>query len=296
MPQRQPKAAIAAREAKLLRYYAEAWKRVTDLQDLLASDPKQWRKVARLRAAQRSIERILDQLDAYALAWFSHEFPAIYAMGVNAAAKELGVAAAEVWAAIDTEAVSKMAAEGFSDLLKATRLTRRTTKALIRTVIEDEVMRKLIDGDTAEAAARRARKVIEKKGIYSVRYSNGSKHGLREYANMAVRTKTATAYNLGTVEAGQGQGVKFWEVFDGICGWTFHDDSAANGKIVTADEALAYPISHPNCRRAFGGRPDLSPMPGVLPPKPEVRVPTAEAREKARQRTADRVARRARRG
>lgn len=295
MPQRQPKAAIERREQKLLIAYARAWARVVKLQEDIASDPKKWRQARKLREAQRAIEAILDDLDAQAQRWFSNEFPEIHALGVNAGAAELGIPAAAAWSTINQEAVAQLASEGFGDLLKATRSVRRTTKTLIRKILADEILQKMIAGDTAVAAARRARRIIERNGIYAVRYRDGSLHGLREYTNMAVRTKTAVAYNTGVLDSQTGQGIVYWEVFDGDCGWTSHDSRpTANGKIVTREEGLMYPIAHPACRRSFGARPDLNPLPVVKPPEPDVRVPSTVARERARARTERRVARRAR--
>jgi hypothetical protein len=77
---------------------------------------------------------------------------------------------------------------------------------------------------------------------------------------MVLRTKSAVAYNAGTVNAGREHGVVWYEVFDGPhCGWDRHDSGdLAIGKIIRATEALMVPLAHPNCRRSFGARPDLS--------------------------------------
>lgn len=298
MPRRQPKAAIERRERELLRHYARVWQRVEQLQESIADDPARWRQRAKLTEARHAIERELDDLDARAKAWFSNEFPAIHAMGVNAGAAELAAPTALVWSTINPDSVAILAAEGFGDLLKSTRTVRRTTKAMIRSVLEDEIMDKLIRGDTAEAAARRARRLIERRGVYSVRYKDGSVHGLREYANMAVRTKTAVAYNLGALDAQTSQGIQHWEIMDGVgCVWpTGHGAGIpAQGQVVTRDDALMYPIAHPNCRRAFAARPDLDPAPYLREIQtPDVRVPTEELRERARKRTEERVNKRAR--
>jgi hypothetical protein len=78
---------------------------------------------------------------------------------------------------------------------------------------------------------------------------------------MVVRSQTAIAYNMaviGGMERGT-DGPLFLEVFDGpSCGWEYHDSPRrAAGLILSPEEALAFPISHPNCRRAFGYRPDI---------------------------------------
>jgi hypothetical protein len=91
-------------------------------------------------------------------------------------------------------------------------------------------------------------------------YSNGARHSLASYSEMAIRTVSGTAYNQAGISAASEREVKYYEVFDGIgCGWESHSQGEmANGKIVTEDEAMAFPISHPNCRRGFGPRPDIN--------------------------------------
>jgi hypothetical protein len=68
-------------------------------------------------------------------------------------------------------------------------------------------------------------------------------------------TETANAYNAASLAGYEDSGlVDAVEVFDGPeCGWTEHDDpDLADGSTRTLDEANDYPISHPNCQRAFG--------------------------------------------
>lgn len=68
-------------------------------------------------------------------------------------------------------------------------------------------------------------------------------------------TETATAYNSAAVAAYRDSGlIDEVLVFDGSeCGWTEHDDpDLADGSTRTLDEADEFPVSHPNCQRAFG--------------------------------------------
>jgi hypothetical protein len=83
--------------------------------------------------------------------------------------------------------------------------------------------------------------------------------GLRElFGNRAqtiALTETATTYNLASSAGYRESGlIDEVEVLDGPeCGWTEHDDpDLADGSTRTLDEADEYPISHPNCQRAFG--------------------------------------------
>lgn len=68
-------------------------------------------------------------------------------------------------------------------------------------------------------------------------------------------TETATASNAAAVDGYRESGlVDDVLVFDGPeCGWTEHDDpDLADGSTRSLDDADEYPISHPNCQRAFG--------------------------------------------
>lgn len=259
MPTQQPKAAIAAIEDPLLKVYAKAWQEILDLQEQIAADPAKWRHRRRLAELQQAVEDKMLLLDARTREWVSSELVRPYALGAAAGAVELGQSAAAVWTMLPEEAISRVATETLSDLLKSTRYIRRTTKQLVRAIAKDEILAKLVRGDTAVQAGRRVAQLLEQKGIHAIRYADGSRHGLKEYAEMLVRTKTATAYNLGSLEAQEALGIEFWECFDGSgCGWARHSDpTPALGKVVSKDEALAHPIAHPNCRRSYGARPDV---------------------------------------
>jgi hypothetical protein len=131
-------------------------------------------------------------------------------------------------------------------------------KTFIRKSAKLRALRATID-DTAQRQAAALAKDLADNGIAAITYRNGARHGLGEYAEMAIRTKTGVAYNDGTINFAVENGTLYFEVFDGPgCGWIAHSDPAqALGRIVTAAEAQSHPLSHPNCRRGFGPRPDL---------------------------------------
>lgn len=259
MPTQQPKAAISAIEDPLLKAYAKAWEDILVMQQEIIADPLKWRQRRRLTELLRAIEDRMLALDARAREWVTTELVRPYALGAAAGAVELAESAAAVWTLLPQEAISRIATDTLDDLLKATRHVRRTTKTLIRAIAKDQILAKLTQGRTAVDAGRRMAKLVEERGIHAIRYADGSRHGLKEYAEMLVRTKTGEAYNLGTLEAQEALGVEFWECFDGAdCGLTKHSDSRkALGMIVDKDTALKYPLSHPNCRRSWGARPDV---------------------------------------
>jgi hypothetical protein len=240
----------------LIESYRSAWERVLAEQESLLEDPRQWRRARRLEEVSRSIGSIMDGLDSEMSDWVSTQFPKTYGAGLVDGATAAGTSA--VWTTVHQEAVEQLAYGIYNDLLSATTHVKDTTKDLIRTLARAEGTAALIGGETAQGAGRKLAKELAKNGISAVTYKNGAKHGLADYAEMNLRTTTALGYNNGTLNAAPE--TVFWEVFDGPgCGWTSHDDTEqALGKVVTRDEALSWPISHPRCRRAFGPRPDLN--------------------------------------
>jgi len=259
MPTQQPKTAIAAIEDPLLKAYASAWDSIIEAQAQIAADPLKWRQKRRLAELQRAIEDRMLELDAKTREWVATELVRPYAMGAAAGAAELSQSAAAVWTLLPHEAISRIATDTMDELLKSTRYVRRTTKTLIRAIGRDQVLAKLTQGQTAVDAGQRMTQILEQHQIHAIRYADGSRHGLKEYAEMLVRTKTGTAYNLGSLEAQEVLGVTYWECFDGSsCGLTSHQDRRkALGMIVDKETALRYPLSHPNCRRSYGARPDV---------------------------------------
>ncbi|MFF7358306.1 hypothetical protein ACFZA1_37620 [Streptomyces filipinensis] len=82
---------------------------------------------------------------------------------------------------------------------------------------------------------------------------------VRVWVEAAMLAKSAVAYNAGTLNRARDAGMQYMEAFDGAdCGWTSHQDTdKPNGMLRTVEDAAAWPISHPRCRRAFGPRPDV---------------------------------------
>lgn len=239
--------------------YAKAWQQIVDAQQALIDDPLNLAKRRRLRELQQQIRTEMRYLDAQVREWIESEFPKAMAIGGNTGIAEAGGASAFTWTQPSREAIARLANGLYTDLLSATKTVNKTTASLIRAIGRDQALQKLIQGRTAIDAGRRMERLVAQRGIYAIRYSNGARHGLREYSQMAMRTVTGNAYNVGTLEGAASEGVRFWEVFDGTgCGWEEHNSPRqANGRIVTQNEAMTYPLGHPNCRRAFGPRPDL---------------------------------------
>lgn len=247
---------------ELMSLYADASRSVDrQLADLLA-DPirtaaHRQRLLQRLREVRREVDRLTRDVDRQARLWLSTRFPAVYQQGAFDAALTGG--APFTWTQTQVEAVTELARATLDDLLAATRFMRRDAKALVRLAVREAALLDLVEGATVQRAARRLARVLQDHGIRAVRYSNGARHTLGDYADMSLRSVTALAYNRGTLNQLAAAGVRYVEVVDGAgCGWVSHDDvDLANGSIRTLADAAAHTIAHPRCARSFSGRPDL---------------------------------------
>lgn len=247
---------------ELIRVYRQAWADIVESQKAILTDPSRSRRRARLAGMRARIEHELSRVDAGMRQWMQQTFPMVYRQG----ALETVGAAFNSWTLLHTEAVQRLARDTFDDLLNATQFVRADTKRFIRESAKIASELVTTTDRTAVQGGRLLEELLQRRGIASVIYRNGSRHGLAEYAQVVVRTKTAVAYNLGALNAGFEQaGANWFEVFDGPdCGWATHTTGGvANGKIVTHAEAMEQPISHPNCRRSFGARPDISTRPAA---------------------------------
>lgn len=244
-------------EAQLLQAYQDAWNRVTAELNAIMSDPRQWRRQARLKEVQAGIEDAMATVNQTALMWINQSLPMIYVYGEGLDPSTID----RSFFIVNQYAITKLATDLYDNLLAATNGVTESTKELIRKMVAQEITSGVIEGQTYLQTAQDLIRQLAGQ-VVGVTYADGSVHSLEEYATMAVRTITGQAYNLGTLRGPAGQGVEYFEVFDGPeCGWTSHDDGdAADGSIRAVDECESYPLSHPNCRRAFGPRPDLNSM------------------------------------
>ena len=271
MPQTYP-AAVAAKTLELTAAYQAAWAHVIAEQQRVAlglvTNPRLWRQRDRLVEIRQRIELEMANVDALAQGWVSREYPRFYMAGAEQAATKL--ASPFQWTQNHRDAVVLAASDTMDDLLEATAFVREDTKRFLREVIRREVVKDQLVGRTAVQTSRNVTRYLEARGIHAVRYANGARVGLATYAEMAVRTKTAVAYNVGSLNQGAEFGVKFYEVFDGpSCGWTSHSDvDLANGSIRSAQEAATFVIAHPRCARSFGPRPDIQTKPQAKKAEP----------------------------
>lgn len=253
---------------------------------------------SRLIGLSRAVTEAMADLDDAARDWTAKRLPAVYQLGAQQASTQIGERFN--WTLLHREAIQQLAADTFDDLLGATRHVRGEMKTFIRQAARDRSRAVLIQGDTATRAGRALATRLRERGIAAVTYRNGARHSLRDYSDVAIRTKTATAFNTGTLNAGREHGVRWVQVLDGTgCGWDSHGSTdTANGSVRSLRDAEAHPISHPRCARSFALLPvktkveaerlakgDYSGLPGGPPapaPAPAARKAPAAHRHQQR--------------
>jgi hypothetical protein len=254
----------------------------------IAADPNQRRYRQRLNEQVRAIEAVLDQVDTQARVYLSRRFPKVYQIGAIEAARATG--RPFTWSAIHTGAVAEIANRAYADLLSATQYVRRDVARFIRGAVRERTAFAVIGGQTATQAGRELARTLAENRIAAVRYSNGARHTLRDYADTVIRTTTAQAYVHGSLNASREAGVGYMVCSDGAdCGLASHDDpQLASGLVAPIETAEAYPIAHPRCARSWSPMPQISTPEearAATPPEEERRRLAAEERERARTHT-----------
>ncbi|MEU6934313.1 phage minor capsid protein [Streptomyces sp. NPDC046374] len=254
---------IARRVAAVLD---DAWQRLADKQNAvltqLADKPRARATAATLEEFKQAIEDFRLRVDREAAQFIRRQLPHLYEEGARAAAEALG--ATFTWTLFHRDALQALASDSYADFLRRSQEAERMANRFYRAAREAarrEVPLLAAGNMTAKQAARNlARRLAADHGLNHVVYRNGARIPVRTWAEAATLTKSAVAYNAGTLNRSREAGVTMVEVFDGLdCGWTSHQDSdKATRTLRTVEEAAEWPISHPRCRRGFGPRPDIS--------------------------------------
>lgn len=249
----------------------------------------------RLRRLRGEVDRLTANIDGQARTWLSTRFPEAWQRGAIDANTGLPFK----WTDDDLTAVTAIAREALDNLLGATRFVRADAKRLVRLAVRESAGMVVLEGEPLQTAARKLARTLEHRGIRAVRYQNGARHTLADYADTVIRTVTGTAYNRGTIGALRKAGTRYVQLFDGAgCGLRSHTDSdLANGTIRTLAEAEAYPLAHPRCGRSVVGRPDIvDPTQALASARLSPAEQQRQAREeRAREQQQERVRRRSRR-
>jgi hypothetical protein len=257
-----PQPAEADRAAQeLIALYERAQADIAAQLEAIATTPGKGNQRRRLRVAANRVDRELVRLDTAARTWHRDRLPDVYGLGGATASVQMGERWA--WTSGHQNAVQSLASRSFDDLLSATRYVREETKRWLRDQVRRQAGLSLVEGRTAQQAAKAlvsaAGEAVEAIGgpVGYVRYADGSYRTLADYADTALRTTTAQAYNAGSLNQYRALGVTHVLVTDGTaCGWDGHDSGdTANGSVRTVAEAMRQPLSHPRCRRSFSAAP-----------------------------------------
>ena len=267
-------AEVVAQAERIAALFAGSVKRIEAEQARIAQiletevrpGPRQRRQIAadglaRLRSTVDGEGRILREgVDAFN----ADILPGIYARG----GMDTGLIGQWQWTPFHREALELIAADTGDAVLAATRFMADDSKRWYRDAQRAYASAAVIEGRTAVEVGRELAKTAPNSfrpdgsplPPRAVQYADGSYRNVKDYGGMLMRTQTALAYNNGALNGMVDQGVKYVEILDGAdCGVTSHDDpQKANRLIMHVGKAYKYPISHPNCRRSFAPRPDVT--------------------------------------
>ena len=244
---------------RMAAHLGDAWDEALDDYRRVLDSAQELRKAETLAALEDllgSIARFQDATLLTARPYALEQLPAIY--GAAAQAQAPGFS----WTDLHLETVQALSADSYDDLLRRSVEAGRTSQRFakeVRAVARSRTGFAVTGRKTATQVGQDLRKRLEARGISVATYANGARVPMRAYTEMVVQTKTGVAHNLGSLRGMGDAGVEWVEVLDGAdCGWRSHKDpDKANGTIRRAREAEAFLLSHPNCRRAFGARPDV---------------------------------------
>lgn len=186
--------------------------------------------------------------------WVTDRLPRVAAAGGAYASSTLGAAASI--GPLMARTVELLQLATFEEVAGSTRFLSASARRFVREVAKLQTELAVSRGLSIPESARIVASRLRGRGIRAFIDASGRAWRLESYSTMLVRTRTAEAYSTGTIVRAAELGVEIFEVFDGT-----EDDAAcaeANGMIVSAAWASENMIEHPNCRRAFGPRPDLT--------------------------------------
>ena len=232
--------------SQLVSVYREAHGRLVAEYLAIVDEPSRARQAARLRQLIATNEAITRNLLDASRTWITTALPELHAAGAAYAAEVIGTSF--IWTAPHREAVEQMAARLWDDVATRLRAMSAETRGVLRDQLRDATRAALLENRTATQAGVDLARRLASDGLFSVEYANGARHSVLDWADSAVRTTTAEAYNVGTLTQSRGDGIMYVEYFDGptCCVGPGHNvGPIANGLVVHLDE-VEY-LSHPRC-------------------------------------------------
>jgi len=190
---------------------------------------------------------------AFAESWASTDLPLIYREGawtlLDAADRRNDLFG---WTARHQAAITALSAQYYADLTNRINEALRRARAFLRAVQ---------DAARTPGPARVDTDTLRRDfPLHTVVYANQARHPVDSWAQAALTWQAVTTANTAAARTALDElDVQFLEVRDGAdCGWLEHNDpDRANRTLRTVQDALAHPLSHPNCQREFLPRLDL---------------------------------------
>ncbi len=177
------------------------------------------------------------------------------------AAKPPGQGMEAAFFRLNDKKIEALAKATKNDLSKAEHATLRMANDKYRQIIFNAQVYANTGAGTYEKAVDMATRDFLSAGINSIEYKDGSRHNIKEYASMAIRTADKRAYLTG-----EGEKRKEWGVTTVIvkkrgnacpkclpfCGKILIDDvwsgGVPDGKYKLMSQAIAAGLYHPNCK------------------------------------------------
>lgn len=245
---------------------AAAWRILTRAQqtllDVLARIRPGRTAQAAIRAASAAFTQAIAAFDRAAMAfverWAATDLPTAYrAGGTNALATAGRDPNQWTWTPRHQATITALSAQYYTDLTNRIRESVRRARAFLRDALA--AARGRIDRLHPTRWPGRAA-LLRDHPLDTVIYAGNTRHPAAAWAHAALAWQTYTTANTGLLRTTADEvGADWIEVRDGPgCGWRSHqDDDEADGTLRTVQDALAHPIAHPHCRRAFLPRPDI---------------------------------------
>ncbi len=223
-------------------------------------------RLARYRELKREVDKSFLSLDKSVSLWAERDVPSLYKTGwfsgavqVHGADFDFTLPHREALDIISFDAYDDVATrlqgvrQGFTDTIDLQELYENLSPeeiAVIQARTRSSVAQALLTGnaDPKKVARSLTKDIWKDNPNLKIIDSGGNRWQMQTYTRMLVRTKSANAYNSGTLNKYAEEGVRRVKVFDGV-----EDDQCAqaNGETWSLRYAMNNPIAHPNCIRAF---------------------------------------------
>lgn len=237
--------------------------KVQEAASLPDTEPSRLVRVQRLNQMKREVDTAFIDLDDQVSQWANADVGSFYRQGHDIAAATMGSGFSftlphrQALIAISNDAYNDVGTRlqqvrrGFGDKVELQKMYEGLDPAVIASLQEKSrsaVTQMLLTGEDPRKISKFLAQDLWRDGVQIID-AGGNHWNPEKYTRMLIRTKSANAYNAGSLNKYAEAGVRRVKVFDGM-----EDDpecAEANGQVWTLDYAMEHVIEHPNCRRAF---------------------------------------------